>query len=412
MTILLGVVDSEISCKEPSDTIGLNKIGGELVLPPDLSKLTQAIETCRKCNEALVLVVQIYAPLDLSVNHRTLAVFYCPLCPSESCYSCWRIEFPDNESNVNKTNAGFASSDWGEEDDWGNSTPFLVEPSTSYEPSTQLANLNISKESSTVEAPELETMEYVLSEPSVDSLSDETDEENQVSLQNELVELVKISALPELLVKKHISVSKIDIQFKPYYISVIDEGENFEIRKYHKKEEEYQERGKRVHESKNEKEISGETYEKAIPVHGDILTHKFLEIVRRSPYQILRYSQDRGKGAALLKEIKGQKWLCRTCGHPAIFELQLMPYLNRCLKAIGKNSLEDVNVQLDFGTILILTCERSCWDSSVPFREEIVIFQPEPLLLCVVEVTWSTSPELQKYVDSLCRDGIFLWLIL
>ena len=31
MTILLGVVDSEISCKEQSDTIGLNKIGGELV---------------------------------------------------------------------------------------------------------------------------------------------------------------------------------------------------------------------------------------------------------------------------------------------------------------------------------------------------------------------------------------------
>jgi hypothetical protein len=108
-------------------------------------------------------------------------------------------------------------------------------------------------------------------------------------LKNELVELAKISALPELLVKKQTSVSKIDFLFKPYYISVVDEDENFEFSKYRKKEEEYQEKEKSVHEFKSEKEISAELYEKIIPAHGDRLTHKFLEIVRRSPYQILRY---------------------------------------------------------------------------------------------------------------------------
>ena len=62
---------------------------------------------------------------------------------------------------------------------------------------------------------------------------------------------------------------------------------------------------------------------------------------------------------------------CQHCGAPRVFELQLMPPLVYLLKA---NSSVDV----EFGTVLVYTCSKSCWHVGSVAREEYIYIQSEP----------------------------------
>lgn len=58
------------------------------------------------------------------------------------------------------------------------------------------------------------------------------------------------------------------------------------------------------------------------------------------------------------------------------FELQVLPTL------IPKLTLQPQNeekFQIEFGTVMIFTCLKSCWSSTDSYREEHIIVQAEKL---------------------------------
>lgn len=62
---------------------------------------------------------------------------------------------------------------------------------------------------------------------------------------------------------------------------------------------------------------------------------------------------------------------CQHCGAPRVFELQLMPPLVYLLRTSS-------GVDVEFGTVLVYTCSKSCWQVGSSAREEYVYVQYEP----------------------------------
>lgn len=60
-----------------------------------------------------------------------------------------------------------------------------------------------------------------------------------------------------------------------------------------------------------------------------------------------------------------------------LFELQILPTLIPKLRLNGLD--ENFGTRIEFGTVLIYTCSKSCWGKELPqlYREEIVIVQSE-----------------------------------
>lgn len=63
---------------------------------------------------------------------------------------------------------------------------------------------------------------------------------------------------------------------------------------------------------------------------------------------------------------------CRHCQSSCHFEFQLMPSLVNFLKIDGE-------VALEFGTVFVYTCSKSCWDEGKDlYRFENVFVQTDP----------------------------------
>ncbi|KAI8971344.1 programmed cell death protein 2, partial [Pilobolus umbonatus] len=139
----------------------------------------------------------------------------------------------------------------------------------------------------------------------------------------------------------------------------------------------------------------GETYEKQnLPRGVDKQFKKFTERVECEPTQCVRYEY---KGTPLLysaltqqqQDILNSK--CKYCKCPRIFELQLMPNILSLLPTteyamadqdkIQSNMISNSwNVGMEFGTILIFSCQKDCHPGSmeeVTYAEESCIVQYE-----------------------------------
>lgn len=86
-----------------------------------------------------------------------------------------------------------------------------------------------------------------------------------------------------------------------------------------------------------------------------------------------RYSRD-GAPPLLLNPLNEVLKKCEYCDGEMIFEIQLLPTLIPKLRLTC-----DVNegARLEFGTILIFTCRRSCWSTDADIRKEYIILQTE-----------------------------------
>ena len=80
-----------------------------------------------------------------------------------------------------------------------------------------------------------------------------------------------------------------------------------------------------------------------------------------------RYQWD-GTPLLITDKVPSTPSACQHCGAPRVFELQLMPPLVYLLKASTGASVE-------FGTILVYTCSKSCWYAGSEAREEYVCLQ-------------------------------------
>lgn len=161
------------------------------------------------------------------------------------------------------------------------------------------------------------------------------------------------------------------------FISVVEEshlgGEDKELRHARQLWREYE---RREGAPPDQPDGSGgkETYEKTKARHGDAAFSSFMKRISSCPQQILRYC--RGGPPLLLSEPPCSPAqmvpACGACGGSRTFELQLMPALVSLLQAADGGG-----GQVEFGTVLVYTCTKSCWGagSTRPLEEECVVQQ-------------------------------------
>lgn len=115
-----------------------------------------------------------------------------------------------------------------------------------------------------------------------------------------------------------------------------------------------------------------ETYERGIPLHGDVMFHQFVQRIQENPGHILRYS--RGASPILIAPLRDAIQKCQNCGGDVICEVQILPTL------ISKLRLDNGDpTTFDFGTVLVFTCAKSCWDTPDQMRLEYVVVQQEEI---------------------------------
>ncbi|XP_017041084.1 programmed cell death protein 2-like [Drosophila ficusphila] len=192
-----------------------------------------------------------------------------------------------------------------------------------------------------------------------------------------------------LLKHTSLSLSQIkDLTLKSYYIAVdvesktqVEEYENYggalsmdHIRDLY---QEYKLRDEDAAHSPTGASGSGEpgdeheSYEKALPAHGDIVFHNFITTIQQNPGQLLRYSRD--ALPLLVAPLTEPLPKCQNCKGETICEVQLLPTLIPKLRF----QLNGCNAPIEFGNVLVFTCLKSCWDTPDLMRYEHIVVQSE-----------------------------------
>ncbi|XP_072290653.1 programmed cell death protein 2-like isoform X2 [Eucyclogobius newberryi] len=337
--VLVGFCDGELDSKRHQSTFMTNKVGG---LPDVPSPLSRPCPRCRRCGSVLVHVVQVYCPLEGSPYHRTLHVFACPGDDCSGRSECWRVlrsqcleadsvrsPTPPEELRPSATDWCDSADDWGMEEAQGgkqapNQTPHAIEDvpaSDDIDVSTRLEELQLGP--SELDAPPC---------------------------------------------------------FRPSFISVMEEtdlfGEDHDLAHAQKLLKDYKKReGLSVELDCYEDGTGVEKYEKTKVRHGDAVFARFMKKISVCSEQILRYCRS-GKPLFISEPPANMSQVvlaCFSCGGPRTFELQLMPALVSLLKGEG------LEMQLEFGTVLVYTCLKSCWMSDTKEAvEEFCFVQSDP----------------------------------
>ncbi|XP_047113634.1 programmed cell death protein 2-like [Schistocerca piceifrons] len=190
--------------------------------------------------------------------------------------------------------------------------------------------------------------------------------------------------------------SSCSLEFAPYFISVDEENlggsPSITPLSEHVREllQEYQQNSEEGSFSPEQEkmvsmgqgdQLTQEKYEKSIPAHGDKMFHQFLLRIQRNPGQIIRYCRE-GGGPLLLQPVNESPARCSHCLGDMMFELQLLPTLIPRLRLTVACSGEGVSSSshVEYGTVLIFTCRRSCWSAGDSFRNERIIVQSENVI--------------------------------
>lgn len=337
--VLLGFKDAALEDK--SSSWDVSKIGG---LPDPPPHVTLSFPACPLCSAPLCHVVQVYCPLEGSLFHRVIHVF---ACRRKSCWGkpeSW-VAFrsqsleghnPQVTEVSSQQENKMVTTDWCDEaDNWGmddNDAESLIAPAVSHGaseptevPSTdwtsQLQNLSLSDASQTVQSNDI---------------------------------------------------------FRSYYMAVAEEEEcEWDADLHHARRllQEYEKREASFVEQSESCDVKGvgEKYEKSDLESRDLMFYKFLKKIAPCQQQILRYSWNGQPLCISPLDATPQPQPCPRCGGRRIFEFQLMPALVTMLQGAKTDLL------LEFGTVLIFTCERSCWEASdrTPVQEFCIV-QEDP----------------------------------
>jgi len=428
---LLGFVDEFMEYDKEHFTT--NKIGGD----PDWCPLVKdpPVPLCGECGSQLLLVTQIYAPLNNSHFHRTLYIFGCiqsSCWNKSSTWACLRMQVAENikeepDSNTERLTKAVATDwldgadDWGDEsgpndnDDNGNfnsispdtSSPSPVGAVGGYpvcnfnlndkmivnsgdvgeslaQPLNNLnitglrtdgtrANLNDSNANLSSPARGAKAQGTSMSNPTATAEIEMEADDSNIAIDSPMIGNTNI---PNLFAAAIREVSSVGLKIQPYYIWVQEEciapaafdHEISLLNEYKAKEalEHIAEGGK---DRKTKTSAASDTYEKSLPSHGDEYFHKMVSVIQNNPGQILRYGRDQGQ-PLLMRELSEEKQSCPHCGGATLFELQLLPSLVAQLKIPSLDG-----TPLEFGTVLIFTCIKSCWTEGdhQPRFEKIVV---------------------------------------
>ncbi|KAM6250850.1 programmed cell death protein 2-like isoform 1-T1 [Spheniscus humboldti] len=344
-----------------------NKLGGSADWVPSVRPGSPC---CGVCGRALAHLVQVYCPLDGSPFHRVAHVF---ACAGKGCWGAprsWKVlrsqhlQAQEKETHgysvKQKQELNFAAKDWCDEaDDWG-VCDGAESPACA---SLQLLGLNEAASSSLSREMECASQFQQL------RLSEATDGSGSLNTHPPVSEGIVMAASSSAPV------------FQPFYISVVDEEDYtgfLDTDHADKLLKEYQQReGVDLEQLMSESfagEGDNEKYEKSEVKSGDHTFHKFMKRISVCHEQILRYSWGGQPLFITCPPANINKGIpaCSNCGSNRIFEFQLMPALVSMLQS-------DSDLSVEFGTVIVYTCERSCWptDHQTPL-EEFVFVQEDP----------------------------------
>ncbi|XP_045747190.1 programmed cell death protein 2-like isoform X2 [Mirounga angustirostris] len=353
--VLLGLRDTAVRGRPTGPGAWTaSKLGG---LPDALPAVAAPRPVCERCRQPLALVVQVYCPLEGSPFHRLLHVFACPFprCGRGGTRS-WKVfrsqclQMREREAqDAQKQENGLAAEDWCEgAGDWGSDSEEAPPP--------QLT-LDFGNDSSSAR-----------------------DIDCTAQLQDlHLQDAVPGAASPVSPGEEMALPSEVP-QFLPYYICVVDEEDYRDfvsLEHAHSLLREYQQKeGMDMEQllSQSLPSDGDEKYEKTTIKSGDKIFYKFMKRIAACQEQILRYSWS-GEPLFLTCPTSEVTELpaCSHCGVQRTFEFQLMPALVSMLRSTN------LGLSVEFGTILIYTCKKSCWPQNhqTPM-EELCILQEDP----------------------------------
>ncbi|NWW05922.1 PDD2L protein, partial [Oreocharis arfaki] len=169
--------------------------------------------------------------------------------------------------------------------------------------------------------------------------------------------------------------------FQPFYINVVDEEDYVGfLDTDHAVQllKEYQQRECVDLEQMMSESFAGEDgnerYEKSEVKSWDHTFRNFMKRISVCPEQILRYSWGGQPLFITCPPANLDQGIpaCINCGSSRVFEFQLMPMLVSMLQS-------DSDLSVEFGTVIVYTCERSCWPTNqqTPL-EEFIFVQEDP----------------------------------
>ncbi|XP_076259568.1 programmed cell death 2 like trus [Rhynchophorus ferrugineus] len=415
--VLLGFPDELITEKHKVQlNYTVNKIGGEPDLPSNFPKIDQQI-ACNLCQLPTKLIVQIYAPVEGTLYHRTLYLFACinPNCWNRNeSWKCFCLQIEDNttkqiESSVSSS-FKLETTDWcTDADDWGddNNANFPEE-------NCNIINNGNGKESDDEESGSLDdSLRSNLGNLCIDDRNAnngayggavgrqhspgataeiEGNEGEVISVETPVVPKTNLVALlnevTPLPQSEHRRSN--DLPFVSYFMSVWEEDENciYDVgNDSHIKEllltyqqkngdinspQRHQRKSNITASIEGDFDLANEEYEQGKPHHGDLLFHHFISKIQTNPGQILRYN--RGGKPLLLQPLQESAKHCRHCQGELVFEFQL---ISTIISKLWLACDSKQQTRLEFGTVLVYTCKRNCWASNDSFKEEVVLVQKE-----------------------------------
>ncbi|CAN9498988.1 unnamed protein product [Ophioblennius macclurei] len=359
MSVLIGLCDGHLDPKRHRSSFLTNKAGG---LPDWLPAVSGRFPRCRRCGAASALVVQIYCPVDLTPTHRNLHLFACtrPACSgiSES-WTVLRSECAvENRDRVPESDPDpepeLRVTDWCDNaDDWGMEEVEVMKEATGVVKGCHQEEDTVAVQEKQAESPA----------------------GGEMDISGHLQDLQLGDPSPEEAAV-----------FNPLFISVVDEADLYveddddESEHIRKLLREYESREGAVVEEELEGGGGGgtqEKYEKSKAKHGDQVFSGFMKLISRCPQQILRYSYS-GRPLFVTSPPPNLSQLtssCSSCGAARTFELQLMPALVSLLRRMDCSS----DSELEFGTVIVYTCSKSCWTpGSNSAVEEFCLVQTDP----------------------------------
>ncbi|CAG9772430.1 unnamed protein product [Ceutorhynchus assimilis] len=415
--VLLGYEDELITEKHGGQVdYTVNKIGGEPDFPHLINKIEKLL-LCILCNLPSRQIVQIYAPLENTKDHRTLYVFACinPTCHNRSeSWTCLRVQAKNIEVTEPKESVAsgpkLSSTDWcPEADDWGdddddngnldtancnvitnsidNNKPSDDEESSSYDDSVRSGFRNLSIDEKNANNGAQGGAVARLHSPMATAEIEGEEDGEVVTVESPTTPQTNLVALLQGG-QTNMDTVPLHAPFLAYFLSVypeepdtllvpaLDDHVKELLSDYQRKDADFllshNKDSKNKGKPEGDVEMAAEEYEKSHPLHGDKMFHHFVTKIKSNPEQVLRYCRE--GSPLLLYPLQEPLKKCKHCQKELVFEFQLIPTI------ISKLRLEcDANHlnRLDFGTVLIYTCKNSCWGANDAFKEEIVVVQKE-----------------------------------
>ncbi|KAL8474994.1 hypothetical protein ACS0TY_031427 [Phlomoides rotata] len=359
--VILGMPGPWAESNYEAADIYTTKIGGLPDWPFPIAKEKQDLLECSTCGSNLCLLLQVYAPISsksLAIDERVIYVFCCMVPECESLlWRALRVQKVSSNEEVQKpeSSPSISNNNW-QEDLW--SFDNKEEDGCETDDDIDLEELSkaLSEAANLTSSGKKQRSDAKCSRKSLPTGQSARSVDDKIPV----MPCFYIHTQEEKLSKKATS------ERSKYTLTSIQEFES-------------DSEGNSIVETYEE-----ESYEYDRALNADRTYLKFKKRMDAYPEQCFRYSH--GGKPLLASEEMGDPGMCRLCGGPRHFEMQLMPpmiyFLQEEADEQQRVSLEKFNLM----TLLVYTCSTNCADLSHQVKsgsegwivaEETIVIQHE-----------------------------------